>query len=110
MSGRAAGYCAGYDMRGAGNPGYGFGFGAGCGRGRRAWSGRSIVAGHGWRNRFYATGRPGWMGPGANPAPGAPIGPEMERQDLEHQAEVLESELNGIRKRLAEMGTAPPAE
>jgi hypothetical protein len=34
----------------------------------------------------------------------------MERQDLEHQAEVLESELNGIRKRLAEMGTAPSAE
>ena len=50
MSGRAAGYCAGYPFPGYMNPipgrGFGFGFGRG-GRGRRNW--------------FYATGLPGWQ-------------------------------------------------
>ena len=55
MSGRGAGYCAGYDMPGFGNqvPGRGFGMGVGRGAG---FSG----GGRGWRNCFYATGLPGW--------------------------------------------------
>ena len=52
MTGRAAGYCAGYPVPGFMNPipgrGFGRGFGGGWGRGR------------GWRNMYYATGLPGW--------------------------------------------------
>ena len=49
MTGRAAGYCAGYPVPGYMNPIPGFGRGLGRGGGR------------GWRNMYYATGLPGWM-------------------------------------------------
>lgn len=56
-TGRAAGYCAGYDMPGYANPlprrGYG---GRGSGHGGRMGGG-----GRGWRNWFYATGLTGWQ-------------------------------------------------
>jgi len=55
MSGRAAGFCAGYGAPGYANPVGGGGFGGrGGGRGRR--------------NRYYATGQPGWSRP-AGPVP-----------------------------------------
>lgn len=47
-TGRAAGYCAGYDMPGYMNPIPGRGY---WGRGR----------GRGWRHWFYATGLTGWQ-------------------------------------------------
>jgi len=53
-TGRAAGYCAGYDMPGYMNPIPGYGFGRGRGGG---WGG----GGRGWRHRFYATGLTGWQ-------------------------------------------------
>ena len=51
MTGRAAGYCAGYPVPGFMNsiPGRGF---WGAGRGRGGW---------GRRNQFYATGLTGWQ-------------------------------------------------
>lgn len=106
MTGRAAGFCAGFGVPGYMNamPGRGGGFGMGFGRGRGFGGG-----GRGWRNRFFATGQPGWMRFDAYAAPqGYPLSypgpdPEMERQTLRKQADVLESELNLIRKRLAEM-------
>ena len=60
MTGRAAGFCAGYGMPGYMNPVAGRGFGMGFGRGRGFGGG----GGRGWRNRFYATGLPGWAGAG----------------------------------------------
>jgi hypothetical protein len=51
MTGRAAGYCAGYPVPGFMNPVPGRGFG-GWGRGGGGW---------GRRNRFYATGLTGWQ-------------------------------------------------
>jgi len=106
MTGRAAGYCAGYSMPGYMNPRYGRGFwGRGFGGG-----------GRGWRNRFYATGLPGWMRFGAYGAPsmyGAPYpkpDPEWEKQFLAEQAEGLQSELDSIKKRLSELEGADKAE
>ena len=95
MSGKGAGYCAGYD-----EPGYttGGGWRRGCGRGR----------GRGRRNMFYATGLPGWMRFGrAAAARGravpATTDPEMEKRALRNQAEALQAELDLINKRLDEL-------
>ena len=64
MTGRGAGYCGGHGMPGYANavPGYGLGMGRGAAWGR----------GRGWRNRYYATGLPGWARFGYAPAWGAP--------------------------------------
>jgi Family of unknown function (DUF5320) len=53
MTGRGAGYCAGYGMPGFMNPILGLGTGARFGRWRGAGF-RGRDAGHGWRNMFYA--------------------------------------------------------
>lgn len=120
MTGRAAGYCAGYSapgfanqMGGRGFWGGGGGFGRGGGRGRR--------------NGFYATGLPGWQrfgagGPaygaaapyggavpygGAAPygAPyGSPVATKQQELDmLKGQVEYFEDALNGIKKRITEL-------
>ena len=101
MTGRAAGYCAGFDMPGFMNPipgrgrGYGFGWGRGRGRGR------------GWRYGYYATGLPVW-GPayGVPPVPTPP----QETEALKAQAEHMERALNEIRKRISELETAQSQE
>jgi uncharacterized protein DUF5320 len=102
LTGRGAGYCAGYNVPGYANPGFGGGFG--MGRGRGGWGG----GGRGWRNQFYATGMPGWMRYGAAPAwgasPVAPVpGPEQEAEYLRAQAEQLQAELDAISERLSEL-------
>ncbi len=106
-TGRAAGYCAGFAAPGYANPVPGRGFGTGFGRGRGAWSRGSGGGGRGWRNMFYATGRPGWMRFGAYAAPypyQAPSRePEAEKEALKNQAQILKSELDAIEKRLAEI-------
>jgi hypothetical protein len=106
MTGRGAGYCAGYGMPGYANPIPGRGwFGRGRGWFGRGWgSGR----GRGWRNRFYATGMPGWIrsgpawpGAGANAYPYAQeITPKQEMDILKDQAEMLKGELEEIQKRI----------
>lgn len=53
-TGRGAGFCAGYNRPGYANFGPRGGLGRGGGRGFGRGGGR------GWRNRFYATGLPGW--------------------------------------------------
>jgi len=106
MTGRAAGYCAGYPTPGFMNPvgGRGLGFGGG-GRGRR--------------NRFYATGLTGWQRAGMGwPAYGAapyaapfvpPVAPVMSKEQeldaLKGQAEYFEDALDGLRKRIEELQT-----
>jgi len=102
MTGRAAGYCAGYSVPGFMNPIPGRGF-WGWGRG----------GGWGWRNRFYATGLTGWQRagygyPGLGGVPyGAPYAPTVTRQQeietLKGQAGYLEDALDGIRKRIEEL-------
>lgn len=107
-TGRAAGYCAGYGMPGYTNAMPGRGFGMGWGRGG-GW-------GRGWRhrNRFYATGVPGWaqFGSGApwGAVPFAPYGvPPTEGQEaelLKAHAASLKEQLESIGKRLDELEKA----
>jgi len=105
MTGRGVGYCAGYAAPGFANPIPGRGFGGGFSRG-----GGSFVGGRGRRNRFWATGQPGWMRSSMAAEPygyGAfnPGDPEMEKRLLRNQAENLQSQLETIKKRLGELGT-----
>jgi hypothetical protein len=105
MTGRAAGYCAGFGVPGYVSPMPGRGFGVGCGRGGGVW-GRG--GSRGWRNMFYATGQPGWMRFGGYAAPyGYPAAPypdpEREKQFLKSQADALQAEMDAIRKRLANL-------
>jgi hypothetical protein len=110
-TGRAAGYCDGSETPGYVHPVPGRGFGMGFGRGRGAGGRGPGGGGRGWRNMFFATGLPGWMRFGGHAAPyGYPASyrkptPEMEKQALKNQAEVLQSELDFIKKRLDEIET-----
>jgi hypothetical protein len=112
MTGRGAGYCAGYGMPGYSNPVPGRGFGMGWGRGG-GWGG-GWGRGRGWRNMYYATGVPGWARFGYTPAWGAPPAPaygpyaaqptpEQETEFLKAQAEWLQQQLDGISQRIAEL-------
>ncbi len=96
MTGRAAGYCAGYDRPGFTNPAGGrMGAGFGWGRGRGMGYGRGM-------------GR--WGYPAAAPynAPYNPYGqygytPEQEKEILQNQAKSIENELKQIQKRLSDL-------
>jgi len=92
MTGRAAGYCAGYQVPGFANP-YG---GRYLGIGRRG----------GYRNRFYATGLPGWYRYGMGlPAWGgvASVTPEEETKILKNQSDMLKKQLDNIQSRMEEL-------
>ena len=110
MTGRAAGYCAGFGVPGYANLAPGSGFGMGFGRGRGFGSGR------GWRHMFYATGLPGWMRfggyatPYGYPTPYKEPDPDMEKQALKNQAAALQSEMDFIKKRLGEIETGTKAQ
>jgi len=121
MTGRAAGFCAGYPVPGYASPTWGRGYGMGFGRGRGMGFGRG---GWGRRNWFYATGLPGWQrasygypaygGAGMTgayynaPYPPPPAG-EYSREDelraLRDQSAYMEESLNEIKKRMAELET-----
>ena len=102
MTGRAAGYCAGYPVPGYMNliPGRGFwGGGRGMGWGR----------GRGWRSGSYGA-YPG-LAPGVpvyGPTPFAPTTPsrEQELEALKGQAEYFTSALDGIKTRIGELEAA----
>ena len=107
MTGRGAGYCAGYNMPGYAHPMPGRGFGMGRGRG---WAGGG-GGGWRWRHRFYATGMPGgprfgygpaWGPPPAAYGPYAPP-PEQELDALKEQASWLKEELEAISTRIGEL-------
>jgi hypothetical protein len=119
MTGRAAGYCAGYGVPGFMNPMSG-GVYAGWGRGYGAW-GAGFWGGAGrrggWRNWYRATGLPGWARVGMGlPAwggygfPSAPPAAEQESEILRAQAEYLEGVLADIRKRIEELAAEAPQE
>jgi len=105
MTGRAAGFCAGYSAPGYMNPGGGRGYYGGGGWGR----------GRGYRNWYHATGLPGWSraaqglpawgGYGypyaAPPAP--PMAPQQEIEMLKAEAQGLERTLKEIKKRMEEL-------
>jgi len=107
MTGRAAGYCAGYSMPGYANPivgrggfGYGRGFGSGRGLGRGRGFGRGIGRGFGLRGAAYPYAY-------ANPYYAAPYAPEVtpkeEADTLKSQAKVIQQELDTINSRIKEL-------
>jgi len=107
MTGRAAGFCAGYPLPGYANPVGGRGY-WGWGRGFRG-------GGWGRRNWYYATGLPGWARAGyagnayggypAVYAGGFPYEPtaEQEQQALKQQSEYLQQSLDDVNKRIEEL-------
>lgn len=112
MTGRGAGYCAGYATPGYMNPYGGRYFGAG----RGAFGGRG--RGRGYRNQYYATGQPGWsrynMGmpvwdvAGEVPYYGDPyyppdVDPKEETKILKDQADMLKKQLDSIQARVDEI-------
>ncbi len=119
MTGRAAGFCAGYGVPGYMNPwpagGRGF-WRAGRGFGRGLGLGRGF--GRGYRHLYWATGLPGWARfggyrpgsavpwPIANQQGVASSARENELEDLKAQASELEDELQAIKDRIAELESA----
>ena len=108
MTGRAAGYCAGYQVPGYMNPipGRGFGYG-GRGGGWGRWYGSY---GGGVRGAYGAVPpvQPwGGVAPYAAAPYGAPYGAAPTRQQeldaLKGQAEYMEDALEGIQKRISEL-------
>ena len=99
MTGRAAGYCAGYPAPGYMNPIAGRGF-RGGGRGM-GWG-----RGRGW-GRGFTGAYPGWApaAPVYGPTPFAPTAPnrEQEVQALKGQAEYFTSALENIKGRIGEL-------
>ena len=100
MTGRGAGYCAGYPVPGYLNPIPGRGW-FGWGRG---WFGR----GRGWRHWYWATGLPGWARAWIGypafeawpyPYP-ASITPKEELASLQDQAEILRRKLEEVNRRI----------
>ena len=108
MTGRAAGYCAGYPVPGYMNPipgRGGFGYGRGWGRGRGY--GRGLGRGFGFGAAYpYAYGAP------YNPTAygGYPYGPELTSQQeadmLKDQAKAMQEEIKAINDRIGELQSA----
>ncbi len=92
ITGRGAGYCAGYSVPGYMNPVFGRGRGFGRGWGR----------GFGWRRAGFAYGLDYGYGV---PYPAYPerISPEQETSMLAEQAKALENELEAVKKRIKEL-------
>ena len=99
MTGRGAGWCAGYDRPGFANavPGFGRGMGYRAGGGR------------GWRNMYYATGLPAWARGGViPPAPPVQATPDQEMMELRTQASWLAQQLEAIQRRIETLGSGNP--
>jgi len=93
MTGRGAGYCAGYAVPGYMNPIPVRGFRMGFGRGR----------GRGWRNWHYATGMPAfgsWVPQYPTPPVWTPS-PQDESEMLKNQADFLKKQLDDIQNRIS---------
>jgi len=91
MTGRGAGYCRGLLQPGYASPGGGRGFGGGGGRGR------------GQRNRFFASGLPGWARGWGSGTDAATVSPEQEKQLLQQQVQQLQDSLEAIQNRIQEL-------
>lgn len=101
MTGRGAGFCAGYASPGYANPGFA---GPGGFRGRGRGGG-----GRGRRNRFFATGLTGWqrasgVAPyGVAPQPTPQPAPAQQLDALKAQADYFQDALEQIRARIQDL-------
>lgn len=99
MTGRAAGYCAGYPTPGFMTPGGGRGMGMAWGRGGGFGMGMAWRRGRG-RGFGFA---PGLAEPYAAPMPFAPPTRDQELDVLRGQADWLKQQLDAVTKRAAEL-------
>ena len=106
MTGRAAGFCAGFGVPGLATPRFGRGF-RGWGRGRGGGRGRGLPVpgltegspvGLGWPSVA-----PPWPAASYSPAPVAAMTRQQEIDALKGQAEYLEDILDGLRRRIEEL-------
>lgn len=88
MTGRGAGYCAGFAAPGYANPSH-----IGCGS----------RGGHGFRRMFYATGLPGWARSGYSASAATHKPAAEEKELLNQQASFLENWLEQIKRRLSDL-------
>ncbi len=95
MTGRAAGYCAGYSGPGYMNPVPGRGFGRGWGKGF-GWG-----RGFGWGAGYPYGAHYGYAAP--YPAYSEKISPQQEITMLSEQAKALENELEAVKKKIKEL-------
>ena len=97
MTGRAAGFCAGYNVPGFSNPGFGAGMGRGFGRGFGGGFGRGFGRGRGMGMGYGAAyGYPQY-------APAQPITPAEEVEMLKRDAQEMRDSLAAIDKRVEEL-------
>ena len=100
MTGRAAGYCAGYSVPGFMNPsggrlGLGFGYGRGYGRGFGRGYGRAY-----WPANSYPVAPPPIYGGGFYQTP---LEPKQEMEMLAEEAKALKGQLEATNKRITEL-------
>ena len=109
MTGRAAGYCAGYSVPGymdpsVGRSGLGFGYGRRMGRGMGRGYGRGMGRGYG---RGFRSAYPYPMTPPPTAYGGGfyqpPVEPKQEMEMLAEDAKALKGQLEEINKRLSEL-------
>lgn len=101
MTGRAAGYCAGYPVAGfmnpyTGRPGLGFGYSRGFGRGMGRGYGRAY-----WPANYYPVTPPPIAYGGGFYQP--PVEPKQEMEMLAEEAKTLKEQLEAINKRITEL-------
>ena len=103
MTGRGAGFCAGYSVPGYANPVGGRGYGMGFGRGRGM--GRGFGRGFGLGRVGY--GSPAWAGVAnqypANASFVPTVTSEQELEGLKQQAEFLQSSLSQVSERINQL-------
>jgi hypothetical protein len=90
MTGRGAGFCAGYPVPGYANPVGGRGMGMGWGRGSRMGRGRGF----------------GWSGAGPYPANaffGPTVTAEQELEGLRQQAKLMQDSLGQVNERIEQL-------
>ena len=108
MTGRAAGFCAGYQVPGYMNPWGGRGWGRGFGRGFGRGYGRGMGWGRGWGpGGAYPGYAPGYY-PQQAPAY-QPPSREDELRMLRDQLKYAEEDMKAMRERIAELGKEKPA-
>ena len=104
MTGRGAGYCAGYLVPGFANPSLGGGYGFGFGRGLGFRGGRGGGRGGRWGVPYAGYG---YAAPLAAPYVAAPTR-QQETEALKEQTKYFEDSLAEIKKRISELETEKP--
>lgn len=104
MTGRGAGFCAGFSVPGYANPVAG---------GRGAYGGFGNAGrGRGMRNQYYATGLTGWQRAGVPmnvPYPQYQMAPEENLQVLKNQVKFMKEDLERTQALINEMESTQEA-